>query len=245
MALGWSSFHFVLQCFCWLDLYLSSYIWLSSDLHQYLSFVLIHSLRILYGCDCLGKSIENSWTSPQWVWPRDGLVRRAFSKLSLSSNLTWPRGVIISSKLLTLVQMVLCYVKRRLLPDLPPDDLNCLFNTCDCSVTVVRDERLLPASINRLPASLVSSHIFWSFVAYFPTFLFSSNWPWARTRRVEVRCTTPAISGSASQVPLEELWWLRVLEEEFSSESEGAPVYTSPPLSSDDSDDSQWITAEV
>jgi hypothetical protein len=25
---------------------------------------LIHSLRILYGCDYLGKSIENSWTSP-------------------------------------------------------------------------------------------------------------------------------------------------------------------------------------
>jgi hypothetical protein len=27
-------------------------------------------------------------------------------------------------------------------------------------VTVVGDERLLPASINRLPTSLVSSHIF-------------------------------------------------------------------------------------
>jgi hypothetical protein len=34
-------------------------------------------------------------------------------------------------------------------------------------------------------------------------------------------------------------------EEEFSSESEGSPVYTSPLASSDDSDDSQGITAEV
>ena len=34
-------------------------------------------------------------------------------------------------------------------------------------------------------------------------------------------------------------------EEEFSSESKGSPVYASPPVSSDDSDDSQGITAEV
>jgi hypothetical protein len=34
-------------------------------------------------------------------------------------------------------------------------------------------------------------------------------------------------------------------EDEFSSESEGAPVYASPPVSSDDSDDSQGIAAEV
>jgi hypothetical protein len=97
--------------------------------------------------------------------------------------------------------MVSCYVKRRLPPDLFPDDLNCLLNTCDYSVTVVGDERLPPASINRLSASLVSSHISWPFVSYSPTFLFSSNQPWARTRRVEVRRTTLATSGSASQVP--------------------------------------------
>jgi hypothetical protein len=35
------------------------------------------------------------------------------------------------------------------------------------------------------------------------------------------------------------------LEEEFSSESEGSLVYASPPASSDDSDDSQGIAAEV
>jgi hypothetical protein len=34
-------------------------------------------------------------------------------------------------------------------------------------------------------------------------------------------------------------------EEEFSSESEGSPVYTSPPASSNDSNDSQGIAAEV
>jgi hypothetical protein len=34
-------------------------------------------------------------------------------------------------------------------------------------------------------------------------------------------------------------------EEEFSSESEGLPVYASPPVLSDDSDDSQGIAAEV
>jgi hypothetical protein len=34
-------------------------------------------------------------------------------------------------------------------------------------------------------------------------------------------------------------------EEEFSSESEGSPVYASPPVSSDDLDDSQGIAAEV
>jgi hypothetical protein len=97
--------------------------------------------------------------------------------------------------------MVLCYVKRRLPRDLFLDDLNCLLNMCDCSVTMLGDEWLPPASINRLSASLVSSHIFWPFVAYSPTFLFSSNQPWARTRRVEVRRTTPATNGSASQVP--------------------------------------------
>jgi hypothetical protein len=34
-------------------------------------------------------------------------------------------------------------------------------------------------------------------------------------------------------------------EEEFSSESEGSPVHASPPASSDDSDDSQGLAAEV
>jgi hypothetical protein len=58
--------------------------------------------------------------------------------------------------------MVSCCVKRHLPLDLFPDNLNGLLNICDCSVTVVGDERLHLASINSLPASLVSSHIFQS-----------------------------------------------------------------------------------
>jgi hypothetical protein len=50
--------------------------------------------------------------------------------------------------------------KRRLLPDLPSGDLNCLLITCDCSVSVVGDEQLPPASINSMSAPLLSSHIF-------------------------------------------------------------------------------------
>jgi hypothetical protein len=60
---------------------------------------------------------------------------------------------------LTLVQMVSCYAKRRLLPDLLLGDLNCLLNTCDYSVIVVGDEQLPLAYINRLLALLLSSRI--------------------------------------------------------------------------------------
>jgi hypothetical protein len=67
---------------------------------------------------------------------------------------------------------VSCYVKRRQPPNLFPDDLNCLLNICDCSVTVVGDERLPSSSINRALATLVSSHISLSLVAY--SLLFSS-----------------------------------------------------------------------
>jgi hypothetical protein len=45
--------------------------------------------------------------------------------------------------------------------------------------------------------------------------------------------------------PLEDFGDFEYSEEEFSSESEGSPIYTSPPASSDDSDDSQGIAAEV
>jgi hypothetical protein len=65
---------------------------------------------------------------------------------------------------------VSCYVKRRQPPDLFPDDLNCLLNSCDCSATVVGDERLPSSSINRALASLASSHISLPFVAYSPPF---------------------------------------------------------------------------
>jgi hypothetical protein len=45
--------------------------------------------------------------------------------------------------------------------------------------------------------------------------------------------------------PSEDFGDFEYSEEEFSSESEGAPVYASPPVSSDDLDDSQGIAAEV
>jgi hypothetical protein len=52
---------------------------------------------------------------------------------------------------------VSCYVKRRQPPDLFPDDLNCLLNICDYSVTVVGDKQLPSSSINRALASPASS----------------------------------------------------------------------------------------
>jgi hypothetical protein len=67
---------------------------------------------------------------------------------------------------------VSCYVKRCQPPDLFPDDLNCLLNICDCSVTVAGDERLPSSSINRALAALASSHISLPLVAY--SLLFSS-----------------------------------------------------------------------
>jgi hypothetical protein len=63
-------------------------------------------------------------------------------------------------------------MKRHQPPDLFPDDLNCLLNICDCSVTMVGDERLSSSSINRALAALASSHISLSLVAY--SLLFSS-----------------------------------------------------------------------
>jgi hypothetical protein len=94
----------------------------------------------------------------------------------------------------------LCYVKRRQPPDLFVDDLNCLLNICDCSVTVVGDERLPSSSINRALVSLVSSHISLPLAAYF--LLFSSTPPWARARKAEAPRAIPATSRSVSRLLL-------------------------------------------
>jgi hypothetical protein len=45
--------------------------------------------------------------------------------------------------------------------------------------------------------------------------------------------------------PLEDFGDSEYSEEGFSSESEGSPALVSPPASSDDSDDSQGLAAEV
>jgi hypothetical protein len=73
------------------------------------------------------------------------------------------------SEQLTLVQMMSCYAKGRLLPDSFSGGLNCLLNTCDCSVSVVGSGRSLPASINSLLALMFSSLIFRSSVAFLLT----------------------------------------------------------------------------
>jgi hypothetical protein len=93
---------------------------------------------------------------------------------------------------------VSCYVERRQPPDLFPDNLNCLLNICDCSVTMVGDERLPSSSINRALVSLASSHISLLLVAY--SLLFSSTPPWERARKAEAPRTIPATSGSVSRL---------------------------------------------
>jgi hypothetical protein len=109
-------------------------------------------------------------------------------------------------------------------------------------VTVVGDERLPSSSINRALVSLASSHISLALVAYSPLFYStmgkskkggSSSHHFDDKRKRE---PTP---------PSEDFGDSEYSEEEFSSESEGSPAYASPPASSDDSDDSQGLAAEV
>jgi hypothetical protein len=139
---------------------------------------------------------------------------------------------------------VSCYVERRQPPDVFPDGLNCILNFCDYSVVVVGGEQLPSPSINSVLASPASSHLLLLLVAY--SFHFPSTLPWARARRVVVLRITPVISRNMSRLlPRRTSGDSKYLEEEFSSDSEGSPVYASPLASSDDSDDSQGIAAEV
>jgi hypothetical protein len=136
---------------------------------------------------------------------------------------------------------VLCYAKRRQPSDLFPDDLNCLLNTCNYSVTVVGDERLPSSSINRALASLASSHISLPLLAYSPLF-------YSTMGKSKKGGSSSHHSGDKRKreptPPSEDFGDSEYSEEEF-SESKGLPVHTSPPVSFDDSDDSQGITAEV
>ena len=130
---------------------------------------------------------------------------------------------------------MLCYVKRRQPPDLFVDDLNCLLNICDCSVTVVGDERLPSSSINRALVSLASSHISLPLLAYSPLF-------YSTMGKSKKGGSSSHHSGDKRKCepcpPSEDFGDSEYSEEEFSSEPEGAPVYASPLVSSDDSDDS-------
>jgi hypothetical protein len=104
---------------------------------------------------------------------------------------------------------------------------------CDCSVTVVGGEQLPSPSINNAVVSPAFSHLLLSSVACFSSLPFASTMGKNNKRKRE---PTP---------PSEDFGDSEYSEEEFSSESEGslAPI----PLreSSDNSDDSQGLAAEV
>ncbi len=105
---------------------------------------------------------------------------------------------------------------------------------CDCSVTAVRSERLPFPSINNPFASLVSSHLFVAPYCLFPFFSPKALTMGKNNKRK--REPTP---------PSEDFGDSEYSEEEFSSESEGSPAPIPLRESSDDSDDSQGLAAEV
>jgi hypothetical protein len=104
---------------------------------------------------------------------------------------------------------------------------------CDCSVTVVGGERLPSSSINNAVVSLTFSHLLLFSVACFSSLPFASTMGKNNKRKRE---PTP---------PSEDFGDSEYSEEEFSSESEGSPAPIPLRESSDDSDDSQGLAAEV
>jgi hypothetical protein len=104
---------------------------------------------------------------------------------------------------------------------------------CDCSVTAVGGERLPSPSINNAVVSLAFSHLSLFSVASLSSLPFASTMGKNNKRKRE---STP---------PSEEFGDSEYSEEEFSSESEGSPAPIPLRESSDDSDDSQGLTAEV
>jgi hypothetical protein len=103
---------------------------------------------------------------------------------------------------------------------------------CDCSVTAVGGERL-PSSINNVVVSPAFSHLLLFSVACFSSLPFASTMGKNNKRKRE---PTP---------PSEDFGDSEYSEEEFSSESEGSPAPIPLRESSDDSDDSQGLAAEV
>jgi hypothetical protein len=136
---------------------------------------------------------------------------------------------------------VLRCVKRRQPPDVSSDGLKCILNFCDCSVTVVRGERL-PSSINSAFASPVFSHLL--LLVYSP--LLPSTATMGKSKKGSG--SSPHSGDKHKREPTppsKDFGDSEYSEEEFSSESEGSLAPVSPPASSDDSDDSQGIAAEV
>jgi hypothetical protein len=139
---------------------------------------------------------------------------------------------------------VSCYVKRRQPSDVSLGGLNCILNFCDCSVAVVGGERLPSSSINSVLASLAFSHLLLLFAVRSLLFPFSSTMGKSKKggssshRSGDKRKREPT-------PPSEDFGDSEYSEEKFSSKSEGSPAPASPPTSSDDSDDSQGLAAEV
>jgi hypothetical protein len=104
---------------------------------------------------------------------------------------------------------------------------------CDCSVTAVGGERLPSPSINNGVVSPAFSHLLSFSVACFSPLPFASTMGKNNKRKRE---PTP---------PSEDFGDSEYLEEEFSSESEGSSAPIPLRESSDDSDDSQGLAAEV
>jgi hypothetical protein len=104
---------------------------------------------------------------------------------------------------------------------------------CDCSVTAVGGERLPSPSINNVVVSPVFPHLLLFSVACFSSLPLASTMGKNNKRKRE---PTP---------PSEDFGDSEYSEEEFSSESEGSPALIPLRESSDDSDDSQGLAAEV
>jgi hypothetical protein len=107
---------------------------------------------------------------------------------------------------------------------------------------VVGGERLPSSSINSAFASPVFSHLL--LLVYSP--LLPSTATMGKTKKGSG--SSPRSGDKRKREltpPSEDFGDSEYSEEEFSSESEGSPAPVSPPASSDDSDDSQGIIAEV
>jgi hypothetical protein len=104
---------------------------------------------------------------------------------------------------------------------------------CDCSVTAIGGERLPSPSINNAVVSPAFSHLLLFSVACLSSLPFASTMGKNNKRKHE---PTP---------PSEEFGDSEYSEEEFSSESEGSSAPIPLSESSDDSDDSQGLAAEV
>jgi hypothetical protein len=101
---------------------------------------------------------------------------------------------------------------------------------CDCSVTTVGGERLPSFPINSAFACLVFSHL-----SLFSTVCFLSSTCISTMGKKRKREPTPPSEDFGDSE----------YSEEFSSESEGSPAPIPLRESSDDSDDSQGLAAEV